>query len=86
MNAERRRQIYEVARAHSLIILEDDPYYYLKFESVETKAPTSTENSFLSIDEDGRVLRFDSFSKVRGSHKFVPSNICVFDHSLTEMF
>lgn len=52
----RRRQIYEIAREHQLIILEDDPYYYLQF--------SRPVPSYYSFDLDGRVLRFDSFSKI----------------------
>ena len=44
-----------------MLILEDDPYYYLQF--LHGDRPPS----FLSLDTDGRVLRFDSFSKVLSS-------------------
>lgn len=53
---ERRRQIYRIARKYDLLILEDDPYYYLQF------GPKF--ESYFSLDVDGRVLRFDSMSKV----------------------
>ncbi|XP_013417330.1 kynurenine/alpha-aminoadipate aminotransferase, mitochondrial-like [Lingula anatina] len=53
---ERKREIYEIAREYNLLIIEDDPYYFLQFGS-------RLEPSFLSIDTDGRVLRADSFSK-----------------------
>lgn len=43
-----------------MLILEDDPYYYMQFQE-------EREPSFLSIDRDGRVMRFDSFSKVMSS-------------------
>eukprot|EP00164_Ancoracysta_twista_P005768 GFYU01007932.1.p1 GENE.GFYU01007932.1~~GFYU01007932.1.p1 ORF type:complete len:467 (+),score=101.74 GFYU01007932.1:113-1513(+) len=56
---ERRQQIYAVAREHNLIIMEDDPYYFLQFSDFLP--------SFMSMDEDGRVLRFDSFSKILSS-------------------
>lgn len=55
----RKREIYEIARKYNVVILEDDPYYYLQYDE---RIP-----SFLSIDTDGRVLRFDSFSKVLSS-------------------
>ncbi|THX03516.1 hypothetical protein D6D13_07666 [Aureobasidium pullulans] len=55
-NMERRRQIYKVAEKHNLLVLEDDPYGYLRF--TEDKLP-----SYLSLDTSGRVLRFDSTSK-----------------------
>ncbi|KAG0040228.1 hypothetical protein BGZ83_002623 [Gryganskiella cystojenkinii] len=56
---ERKKEIYEIARQHNLLILEDDPYYYLQFGE---KVP-----SYLSMDVDGRVLRFDSMSKILSS-------------------
>ncbi|KAF4518692.1 hypothetical protein B566_EDAN002728 [Ephemera danica] len=57
---ERKKRIYEIACEYDLIILEDDPYYYLHFEE---KEPVS----FLSLDTQGRVLRLDSFSKILSS-------------------
>lgn len=57
ISTERRRQIYKIAQEYDLLILEDDPYYFLHFG--EQLPP-----SFLSMDVDGRVLRFDSFSKL----------------------
>lgn len=57
---ERRQEIYEIARDFNLLIFEDDPYYFLQFE--EQRTP-----SFLSLDVDGRVIRFDSLSKVLSS-------------------
>lgn len=57
MGEERRREIYAIAQQYDLIILEDDPYFFLQFN--EKHLP-----SFLSLDVDGRVLRFDSFSKI----------------------
>lgn len=57
---ERKTKIYGIARKHDLLILEDDPYYYLQFS--ESRTP-----SYMSMDTDGRVLRFDSFSKILSS-------------------
>ncbi|XP_076463016.1 kynurenine/alpha-aminoadipate aminotransferase, mitochondrial-like [Babylonia areolata] len=54
---DRKRAIYDVARKHDLMILEDDPYYFLNF--TRPMIPT-----LLSMDVDGRVIRLDSFSKV----------------------
>ncbi|KAI9327887.1 pyridoxal phosphate-dependent transferase [Obelidium mucronatum] len=53
----RKKQIYALAQRFDLLILEDDPYYYLQFG--DTRTP-----SYFSMDVDGRVLRFDSFSKI----------------------
>ncbi|KAI8914183.1 pyridoxal phosphate-dependent transferase [Gorgonomyces haynaldii] len=53
---ERKKEIYKICQEHDILIMEDDPYYYLQFGD---RIP-----SYLSLDTDGRVLRFDSFSKV----------------------
>ncbi|XP_053111681.1 kynurenine/alpha-aminoadipate aminotransferase, mitochondrial-like isoform X2 [Hemicordylus capensis] len=60
LTAERKKEIYQLAREYNFLIIEDDPYYFLQFG--KTKAP-----SFLSMDVDGRVIRCDSFSKVISS-------------------
>lgn len=62
----RRRQIYSICRKHDVIILEDDPYFYLQFSasSVEPRGLQDLGSSYLSLDVDGRVVRLDSFSKV----------------------
>jgi len=54
---ERKEKIYQIAKEYDLLIMEDDPYWFLKFDDQPIK-------SYLSLDTDGRVLRFDSFSKV----------------------
>ncbi|KAI0780455.1 L-tyrosine:2-oxoglutarate aminotransferase [Trametes elegans] len=67
LSLERRKQIYEIAQRFDVMIIEDDPYYFLQYDSLEseTTAPsTPFVPSFLSLDTDGRVLRLDSFSKV----------------------
>ncbi|XP_045158771.2 kynurenine/alpha-aminoadipate aminotransferase, mitochondrial-like [Mercenaria mercenaria] len=60
LTEERKRKIYSIAQKYNLLILEDDPYFYLQFN--EPYVP-----SFMSLDVDGRVLRFDSFSKLISS-------------------
>ncbi|XP_042240783.1 kynurenine/alpha-aminoadipate aminotransferase, mitochondrial-like isoform X2 [Homarus americanus] len=57
----RRREIYAIASDYNIIILEDDPYYFLNYTDDE-----ALPASYLSMDTDGRVLRFDSFSKTIG--------------------
>ncbi|KAH9930640.1 L-tyrosine:2-oxoglutarate aminotransferase [Fomitopsis serialis] len=78
LSVERRKKIYELARRFDLLIIEDDPYYFLQYTSEPSSpeaeaAPAGSEGavssrglapSFLSLDTDGRVLRVDSFSKV----------------------
>ena len=61
----RRQQIYSICRQHDVIILEDDPYFYLQFAKDGTPPGLSAlGQSYLSLDVDGRVIRLDSFSKV----------------------
>ncbi|KAF9057876.1 pyridoxal phosphate-dependent transferase [Panaeolus papilionaceus] len=59
---ERRLEVLELARAHEFIILEDDPYFYLYYG----EAPRYPSYFALEVQtgEVGRVLRFDSFSKI----------------------
>lgn len=74
-STSRKHEIYALAQKYNFVILEDDPYYYLQFgrapldmspEGVAAyEAPK--QESYMSMDVDGRVLRFDSFSKVLSS-------------------
>ena len=59
---ERRREILQLCSQYNLLLLEDDPYFYLQFEEKEKRPP-----SFFSLDTEGRVIRFDSFSKILSS-------------------
>ncbi|KAL7804137.1 pyridoxal phosphate-dependent transferase [Trichoderma afarasin] len=70
---QRRKAIYRVAQKHDLIILEDDPYYFLQMDEYgstasEIQSPIEFFKrlvpSYLRLDIDGRVMRMDSFSKV----------------------
>ena len=74
---QRRRDIYAVCQKHDIYILEDEPYFFLQMEPYTgpDKPPhqppashadfmSSLVPSFLSMDVDGRVMRFDSFSKI----------------------
>ncbi|XP_026691967.2 kynurenine/alpha-aminoadipate aminotransferase, mitochondrial-like [Ciona intestinalis] len=53
---ERKQEIYKIAQEYDLLIVEDDPYYYLQYG--KTYIP-----SYQSLDVDGRVIRLDSMSK-----------------------
>ncbi|KAJ2027308.1 hypothetical protein IWW57_002664, partial [Coemansia sp. S610] len=78
MSMQRKQAIYAVAKKHDLVIIEDDPYYYLQFgdyrpadeaadpEDRYSDLPgvTGLIPSLLSMDTDGRVIRLDSFSKI----------------------
>ncbi|OAQ36157.1 amino transferase [Linnemannia elongata AG-77] len=59
MSVKRRMDILSVAQDHDLILIEDDPYYYLQFHA----EGGSWMPSLLSMDTDGRVIRLDTFSK-----------------------
>jgi aromatic amino acid aminotransferase I / 2-aminoadipate transaminase len=76
---ERRRAIYTVCQKHDIVIIEDEPYYFLQMQpytgadSPDPPAPASHEEflgalvpSYLSMDSDGRVFRMDSVSKIIG--------------------
>ncbi|KII89201.1 hypothetical protein PLICRDRAFT_109024 [Plicaturopsis crispa FD-325 SS-3] len=76
LSLERRRKIYEICQTWDIMIVEDDPYYFLQYDlpekvSGENKNQSFAEKiastyipSFLSMDVDGRVMRLDSFSKI----------------------
>ncbi|OCH88806.1 PLP-dependent transferase [Obba rivulosa] len=66
LSVERRKKIYALAQRFDLIIVEDDPYYFLQYDNNSEKlsADSPFMPSFLSMDVDGRVMRVDSFSKV----------------------
>uniref|UniRef100_A0A3P8ZH26 Kynurenine/alpha-aminoadipate aminotransferase, mitochondrial n=1 Tax=Esox lucius TaxID=8010 RepID=A0A3P8ZH26_ESOLU len=74
MTAQRKWEVYELARQYDLLIIEDDPYYFLQFDKVNKTIITSTKvrpgpwaPTFLSMDVDGRIIRTDSFSKILSS-------------------
>jgi len=62
---DRRLEVLVLAREHNFLIFEDDPYCYLYYG----KAPRPPSYFSLECDqpEVGRVLRFDSLSKVLSS-------------------
>lgn len=81
LSEERRQKIYDLACKYDFIIVEDEPYYFLqtgKYYAPEKRPELSDKKipheefvsglvkSFLSLDSEGRVLRFDSLSKVMG--------------------
>ncbi|KAH7015589.1 pyridoxal phosphate-dependent transferase [Ilyonectria destructans] len=76
ISAQRRREIYDLCVEFDLVIVEDDPYYFLQYpgyQPLSGKAvfqPKATNDflkslvpSFLSMDTQGRVIRLESFSK-----------------------
>jgi len=57
MSLEKRKQLLEIAKAHDLLIFEDNPYGELRF----TDKPIPSIRSF---DTDGRVVMLITFSKI----------------------
>ncbi|KAI0705929.1 pyridoxal phosphate-dependent transferase [Cytidiella melzeri] len=64
LSVERREKIYALCQRFDIMIIEDDPYYYLQYVDIPEGAKDTLIPSFLSMDVDGRVLRVDSFSKI----------------------
>ncbi|KNC78098.1 hypothetical protein SARC_09449 [Sphaeroforma arctica JP610] len=60
LSLERRNTLLKLATKHDLLIIEDDPYYYLQFSEKRI-------SSMFSMCSDGRVLRCDSISKLISS-------------------
>lgn len=62
---ERRLEVIDLAREHDFFILEDDPYHYLYY------GPHPRPPSYFALEKDqpeiGRVIRFDSLSKILSS-------------------
>ncbi|KAF2267278.1 PLP-dependent transferase [Lojkania enalia] len=76
LSVARRKEIYALAVKYDIVIVEDDPYWYLQFPSASSNAlapkPAKSSGfefldslipSYLSIDFQGRVVRLDTFSK-----------------------
>ena len=56
LSEERRRRVVEIARAHDLLVVEDDPYGLVRFEG--TSPP-----SLFELEGGARVVYSSSFSK-----------------------
>ncbi|MFH1786269.1 MAG: PLP-dependent aminotransferase family protein [archaeon] len=54
---KKRKQIYELACEHDFLILEDDPYWRLRYRGKDIP-------SIKSFDDEERVMHLGSFSKV----------------------
>ncbi|KAF7792821.1 hypothetical protein EIP86_003921 [Pleurotus ostreatoroseus] len=77
MGGERKKAIYDICVEYDIIIVEDDPYYFLqegeyKPKSERVNATVKHESdkfiaslapSYLKFDYQGRVIRLDTFSK-----------------------
>lgn len=77
IDGDRRRAIYKLCQKHDIIIIEDEPYFFLQMEDytrdldVRSKRHVHSHEefvkalvpSYISMDVDGRVIRLDSVSK-----------------------
>ncbi|KIK93495.1 hypothetical protein PAXRUDRAFT_144943 [Paxillus rubicundulus Ve08.2h10] len=76
MSTERKKQIYDICCKYDVVIVEDDPYYFLQMNDYVPKHKRSPEQatdakhflaslspSFLRFDHESRVIRLDTFSK-----------------------
>ncbi|CDO75895.1 hypothetical protein BN946_scf184523.g4 [Trametes cinnabarina] len=77
MGVARKKEIYDICVAYDVIIVEDDPYYFLQmgaYVAKEARAPQASRvesdkwigsltPSYLKLDYQGRVIRLDTFSK-----------------------
>ncbi|SCZ90280.1 BZ3500_MvSof-1268-A1-R1_Chr1-3g01890 [Microbotryum saponariae] len=63
---ERRVHLLKLARQYNLLILEDDAYHYLVFD-VTNQPPSYFDLEAQNGGQTGRVLRFDSLSKIISS-------------------
>ena len=50
---DRRRELLELCSEHDLLVLEEDPHHLLQYGD-----QASTTPSLLSLDTEGRVLRW----------------------------
>ncbi|KAJ3768951.1 pyridoxal phosphate-dependent transferase [Lentinula raphanica] len=77
MGIQRKKEIYDICVEYDIIIVEDDPYYFLQQGEYVPKADRVTDAangddevfiaslapSYLKVDYQGRVIRLDTFSK-----------------------
>ncbi|CAL1700165.1 unnamed protein product [Somion occarium] len=77
MGLERKKEIYDICVEFDIIIVEDDPYYFLQEGQYKPKSERSSQSahkdpgdfianlvpSYLKVDYQGRVIRLDTFSK-----------------------
>ncbi len=59
-----------LAKKFNFVIFEDDAYYFLDFADPATKPRTYLTLESETNGETGRVLRFDSLSKIVSSGKY----------------
>lgn len=57
MSAEKRHRLIEIAEKYDILVVEDSPYSHLRYEGEPMP-------HLMSIDDDDRVVRFETFSKI----------------------
>ncbi|KAL7413393.1 putative aromatic-amino-acid transaminase [Mrakia frigida] len=62
-SVERKLEVLRVCADHGIIIIEDDPYYFLAPKMIKSYFELETQ----VVPEGGLTVRFDSFSKVLSS-------------------
>lgn len=70
MPLDRKRAVYDVCVKHDVIIVEDDPYYFLQFGGDDTRSPADA-------DADADAAGSDS---LEGSTTFSPSSKAYLDN------
>jgi len=67
LSVSRRTQVYNIARKANMLIIEDDPYWFVQYGKNKMPERSAFQRpslpSLLSMDEDKRVIRLDSMSK-----------------------
>ncbi|MBW0476966.1 hypothetical protein O181_016681 [Austropuccinia psidii MF-1] len=63
---DRKRKILRLVRRYKLLLFEDDAYYFLHYNRAE-RAPSYFALEKSDVGQMGRVVRFDSFSKIISS-------------------
>lgn len=63
----RRKEVLDLSRKYNFLILEDDPYYFMYFGASPRIASYFMLEAQTGDRSVGRVLRFDSFSKILSS-------------------
>lgn len=81
LSPARREQLLQIAKEWDLLVLEDDPYFFLHYgrtndletdpEILQRKPLEPPPDSLFSMDSEGRVIRFDSFSKILSSGQYL---------------
>ncbi|MGM0405167.1 MAG: PLP-dependent aminotransferase family protein, partial [Thermoplasmatota archaeon] len=54
---DKRRKLLDIASEHDVLVVEDSPYSYLRYEG-------SPQPHLMSLDDEDRVVRLQTFSKI----------------------